>query len=139
MKQTLNKKDRLKSYSKIRELFDHGVKLKQHPVTLFYLLEEGKADDGSSIKMGVAVGARYFKKAVQRNLLKRRIKEAYRIQKINLKDILESSQLNMSLFFVYTDYAAADYSIISNAIKKLLDKCQELVSLQCDELKKKND
>lgn len=139
MKQTLNKKDRLKSYSKIRELFDHGVKLKQHPVTLFYLLEQGKAEDGSSLKMGVAVGARYFKKAVQRNLLKRRIKEAYRIQKMNLKEVVESSQLNMSLFFVYTDYAAADYVIISNAVKKLVDKCQEIASQKCDELNKKND
>ena len=130
MKQTLNKKDRLKSYSKIRELFDHGVKLKQHPVTLFYLIEEGKAVDGSSIKMGVAVGAKHFKKAVQRNLLKRRIKEAYRLQKAELQEAISLSPFNMCLFFVYADYAVADYSLISSSVKKLLDKCKEIVIQQ---------
>ena len=130
MKQTLNKKDRLKSYSKIRALFEHGVKLKHHPITLFYLIEEGKAVDGSSIKMGVAVGAKYFKKAVQRNLLKRRIKEAYRIQKAELQEAIVLSPFNMSLFFVYADNAVADYAIISSSVSKLLDKCKKLVIQQ---------
>jgi len=130
MKQTLNKKDRLKSYSKIRELFDHGMKLKQHPITLFYLLEEGKSHDGASIKMGVAVGTKHFKKAVQRNLLKRRIKEAYRIQKADLQEVIVASTFNVSLFFVYADYIPSDYTIISRSVKKLLDKCKDIVIQQ---------
>jgi ribonuclease P protein component len=132
MKQTLNKKDRLKSYSKIRELFDHGVKLKQHPLTLIYLLEEGKATDGVPMKMGVAVGAKYFKKAVQRNLLKRRIKEAYRIQNADLKESIVPTPFNMSLFFIYADHAVSDYALISSSVKKLLDKCKEIVIQQAN-------
>jgi len=132
MKQTLNKKDRLKSYSKIRELFDHGVKLRQHPLTLIYLLEEGKAADGVSMKMGVAVGAKHFKKAVQRNLLKRRIKEAYRIQNADLKESILPTSFNMSLFFIYADHAVSDYALISSSVKKLLDKCKEVVIQQAN-------
>ena len=132
MKQTLNKKDRLKSYSKIRELFDHGVKLRQHPLTLIYLLEEGKHTDGVSMKMGVAVGAKHFKKAVQRNLLKRRIKEAYRIQNADLKESILPTSFNMSLFFIYADHAVSDYAQISSSVKKLLDKCKEIVIQQAN-------
>lgn len=132
MKQTLNKKDRLKSYSKIRELFDHGVKLRQHPLTLIYLLEEGKPTDGVSMKMGVAVGAKHFKKAVQRNLLKRRIKEAYRIQNADLKESILPTSFNMSLFFIYADHAVSDYAQISSSVKKLLDKCKEIVIQQAN-------
>jgi ribonuclease P protein component len=132
MNQTLNKKDRLKSYSKIRELFDHGVKLRQHPLTLIYLLEEGKAADGASMKMGVAVGAKHFKKAVQRNLLKRRIKEAYRIQNADLKESILPTSFNMSLFFIYADHVVSDYALISSSVKKLLDKCKEIVIQQAN-------
>jgi ribonuclease P protein component len=132
MKQTLNKKDRLKSYSKIRELFDHGVKLRLHPLTLIYLFEEGKAADGVSMKMGVAVGAKHFKKAVQRNLLKRRIKEAYRIQNADLKESILPTSFNMSLFFIYADHAVSDYALISSSVKKLLDKCKEIVIQQAN-------
>jgi ribonuclease P protein component len=139
MKQTLNKKDRLKSYSKIRELFDHGVKLRQHPLTLFYLLEEGKATDGVSMKMGVAVGARHFKKAVQRNLLKRRIKEAYRLQRSGLQEFITTLPFNLSLFFVYADHSILEYEAISNSVKLLLEKCQASIMIKSNELNRKND
>ncbi len=139
MKQTLNKKDRLKSHSKIRELFDHGGKLKQHPITLFYLIDEGKDEDGTSMKMGVAVGTKHFKKAVQRNLLKRRIREAYRLQRAALRETIAASPYNISLFFVYADYTVLDYNTIGPSVKILLDKCQVKITQKTNELKAKND
>jgi ribonuclease P protein component len=139
MKQSLNKKDRLKSYSKIRELFDHGVKLRHHPINLFYLIEEDKFEDGVSMKMGVAVGTKHFKKAVQRNLLKRRIREAYRLQRMELQTYLSAQPFKLSLFFVYADHAVLDYVTISHAVKLLLDKCTTAISQKENEIRDKND
>ena len=76
--------------------------------------------------MGVAVGSRNFKKAVDRNLLKRRIREAYRLQKNELRAVLLESQTVLEVFFVYGDNQIADYATISNAMKKILEKLQDI-------------
>jgi ribonuclease P protein component len=127
-KHTLNKSDRLKSYTKIRALFNAGEKLKQFPLTVFYLFGEEKAEEKKegSLQMGVAVGSRNFKKAVDRNLLKRRIREAYRLQKNELRAVLLESQTVLEVFFVYGDNQIADYATISNAMKKILEKLQDI-------------
>ena len=66
MRHTLNKKDRLKSYTKIRMLFEGGERLKQFPLKVFYLFEEKASfnDEVSSLQMGVAVGTKNFKRKV---------------------------------------------------------------------------
>ena len=127
-KHTLNKSDRLKSYTKIRALFNGGEKLKQFPLTVFYLFGEEKSAEKKegSLQMGVAVGSRNFKKAVDRNLLKRRIREAYRLQKNELKAALLETGAVLEVFFVYGDNQIADYATISTATKKILEKLQDI-------------
>lgn len=127
-KHTLNKSDRLKSYTKIRALFNEGEKLKQFPLTVFYLFGEENAAEKKegSLQMGVAVGSRNFKRAVDRNLLKRRIREAYRLQKNELRASLLASGTVLEVFFVYGDNQIADYATISNVTKKILEKLQDI-------------
>jgi ribonuclease P protein component len=137
MKLSLNKKDRLKSYSKIRELFNNGMKFRHHPIGLFYQIEEGKFEDGVSMKMGVTVGSKHFKKAVQRNLLKRRIRESYRLQRTELWKYLSNSPLKLSLFFVYTEQTEVGYDKISSSMKILLDKCLEVAIQKVESTKEK--
>lgn len=76
--------------------------------------------------MGVAVGSRNFKRAVDRNLLKRRIREAYRLQKNELRASLLASGTVLEVFFVYGDNQIADYATISNVTKKILEKLQDI-------------
>jgi ribonuclease P protein component len=126
---TLNKFERLKGHTDIRTLFDKGEKIKVFPLTVFYLLDIRKdsAKIGVPLKMGVAVGTRNFKKAVDRNLLKRRVREAYRLQKEELKQRLLASPFDLNLFFVYADNQINEYATISSAIKKMLDKLRDLL------------
>jgi ribonuclease P protein component len=127
---TLNKLERLKGHTKIRSLFDAGDKFKIFPLPVIYLFEDRKelTQVSSPLKMGVAVGTRNFKKSVDRNLLKRRIREAYRIQNTALKEHVLASPFELSLFYIYGDNQIHDYANISTAIKKSLDKLQDLLT-----------
>jgi len=68
------------------------------------------------LQMGVSVGKRHFKRAVDRNLLKRRIREAYRKQKHDVKETLTALGISMDIFFVYSNARISDYAEIETAM-----------------------
>lgn len=121
---TLSKKERLKSYRKIRLLFETGERFRQHPFLVYYSLSisDVTVSDDQVLQMGVSVGTRNFKKAVTRNLLKRRTREAYRKNKTELKEALQTKGYSMSVFFVYTHSQITDYAEIELAIKAAIVK-----------------
>jgi ribonuclease P protein component len=63
----------------------------------------------------IAVPKRFFKRAVKRNLLKRRIREAYRVRKIAGADIL----------FQYNSPELADFATISAEVEAILARVSE--------------
>jgi ribonuclease P protein component len=79
MKKSYSKKDKLKSKKLIEQLFVEGKSVSVFPLRLVCL--ETSYEDGSSIKTGVSVSKRNFKKAVDRNRIKRLLREAYGLQK----------------------------------------------------------
>jgi len=109
-----------------------GPASEKHAVEDLNLSVERSGDDerllnvDGILQMGVSVGKRHFKRAVDRNLLKRRIREAYRKQKHELKEILTTSGISMDLFFVYSNARISDYAEIESAMQQglvlLLDK-----------------
>lgn len=61
-----------------------------------------------------------FKHANDRNKLKRRMREAYRLQKIQFYTQFEGKQLQVSLAFIYTGSTAEPYDTIYKSMHKLL-------------------
>jgi len=158
-RQTLSKTERLKSYKRIRILFAQGQKFKVFPLVVYFLLRDEKVEGGLErlrevnsveevegveeveaveevegvegvLQMGVSVGKRHFKRAVDRNLLKRRIREAYRKQKLELKETLMASGISMDVFFVYSNARISDYAEIELAMKQGLTVLLEKVKKQ---------
>ena len=84
------------------------------------------------LQMGVSVGKRHFKRAVDRNLLKRRIREAYRKQKHDVKETLTALGISMDIFFVYSNARISDYAEIELAMAQglaiLMDKLKTQTS-----------
>ncbi len=134
-RQTLSKAERLKSYKRIRILFAQGQKFKVFPLMVYFLLRDEKANSVEGVEevevvegvlqMGVSVGKRHFKRAVDRNLLKRRIREAYRKQKLELKETLSASGISMDIFFVYSNARISDYKEIELAMQQGLTILQD--------------
>ncbi|MEN8836063.1 MAG: ribonuclease P protein component, partial [Polaribacter sp.] len=76
---TLGKKERLKSKKLIEKLYKEGTSVKAFPLRMIFLQTEHTSDYPAQV--GVSVAKRNFKKAPDRNRLKRVMRESYRLQK----------------------------------------------------------
>jgi ribonuclease P protein component len=76
----------------------------------------------SLLQAGFGAGSRHFKKAVDRNRIKRLSREAYRLQKPPLLQKLEEKRLSMAIFFIYTGRELPDYGTVTDKIGVALQK-----------------
>ena len=131
---TLGKNERLKSRKQIELLFSKGKKFTLNPYRIFFLIIP-KTLTGNlqgNLNFGTTASARNFKKAVDRNRIKRLTREAWRVQKNELKEGLTKAGLQMNVFFIYTGKDLPDFLVIKGkvgqALKKLSDKINENLS-----------
>lgn len=119
---SFHKNERLCSKKVIDKLFAEGKSVFVYPVKIVYL--ETPLSVKSKVQAAFTVGKRNFKKAVQRNLIKRRMREAYRLNKHKLYDGIGEKQL--AVFFIYTGKTISEYKQIETAIIKGIKKLNEL-------------
>lgn len=115
---TFKKAERLKSKKLIDLLFSKGESFLQYPVKFVYLPTE--LPQKHCVQVGVTVSKKNFKKAVDRNRIKRLLREAYRLNKHQILDSIGEQQL--ALFLIYIGKEMPDYRLIENGIKKGLRK-----------------
>ena len=79
---TLPKQERLCSRTLIEQLFlGHSQHKKEWPVRVVYQVVKRKDEDDAQAEVLMSVSKRYFKRAVKRNLVKRQLRESYRLHK----------------------------------------------------------
>ncbi len=76
----------------------------------------------------VAVSKRKFKRAVHRNLLKRRIREAFRLNKVLLYEQLEARNAQLALLIVYNHNKILKYSDIEKSLVLIINDISGLLS-----------
>jgi ribonuclease P protein component len=122
---TLGKTERLKSRKAIGELFEKGNNFSISP---FRVLYQQTAIEGLQVAVGVS--SKNFKRAVDRNRIKRQIREAYRLEKIPLQQLLRSRKKGMRIFLTYTGKAMPEYAavlaIVGKCLNKLLKQLNEM-------------
>ena len=74
------------------------------------------------VQFGVGASGKNFKKAVDRNRIKRLIREAYRLQKQELQKLVKVNNQQLNLFFIYTAKELPDYKFIYNRMNIALQK-----------------
>jgi ribonuclease P protein component len=112
------KTDKLKSRKQIEQLFRDGKTISEPPLRLIWL----KENNTSLLQAGVSVSRRHYKRAVDRNLIKRRLREAYRLNKNELSLFLSEQQKPLSLFWIYTSKKILPFSEMEKACRSILQK-----------------
>jgi ribonuclease P protein component len=112
------KKDKLKSRKLIEKVFANGKSIYAGNVKAVYLLGAGE----STLQAGVSVSSRLFKKAVDRNRIKRQMREVYRLQKQSLLDHLEKTERKASIFLIYNGKQLPDYQELYQQCDAVLKK-----------------
>ena len=115
------KREKLAGKKNIEELFKNSSSFYLHPLILKYR-EEPNPDIHFSRAL-FSVPKKKFKKAVDRNLIKRRLREAYRLQKFEI--LPEENLPNYQLAFVYLDKTILPYAVIEQKLKVLLTRLQK--------------
>ena len=109
------KSEKLKSRKTIELLFEEGKSVSMFPIKVFYL----PLENVEKTQAGFTVPKRNFKSAVDRNRIKRQLREAYRLQKHLLKN---EGDLKFALFFLYLGKDKLPYLSIEKGMRKLLEK-----------------
>jgi ribonuclease P protein component len=122
---TLKKVERLKRRKVIEKLFSEGRAVTSFPIRVQYKMDDPLLT--VSLQAGFSVSSRNFKKAVDRNRIKRLMREAYRLQKAPLEQALQTKQQKLALFLIYTGKELPNYALVREKIEVVLKKLLQTV------------
>lgn len=123
-KHTLTKKERLNSLTLIEELFSGGSRsLPSFPLRIVYMPVEDETRP--TLSLLISVPKKRFKRAVKRNLVKRQIREAYRMNKNLLLRPLEETGKKAVIAFIWLDNGLRTSVQVEDTVKKLLQLTAE--------------
>jgi ribonuclease P protein component len=115
----LMKKEKLKSRKAIDALFNLKNRFSLAPIQVRYSFNNDLNLD-SPVKIGFGCSKKQFKKAVQRNRVKRLMRESYRLQKHHFTEVTEQQKKTATVFFIYTAPTLPDYKLVYETVGKCL-------------------
>ena len=121
---SFKKEERLCSKKIIDKLFFEGNSFLSYPLKIVF--QETSLRTKYPAQAVFSVGKRSFKLAVHRNLIKRKIREAYRLNKSQLYRELGDKQL--AIFFIFIGKDIPEYTQVETAMKKGIAKLLKEIS-----------
>lgn len=122
---TFTKRERLCSSKLIDRLFSEGNRqISVFPVRLVWLL----CDDFDGVQILISAPKRNFHHAVDRNRIKRQIREFYRTSSVQLKDSVAASRKGLALAFLFNDTHLWDTNKLAPRLQSALDRLVEMMT-----------
>lgn len=115
----LPKSERLRSLGAVRRLFSDGRSGFVYPFRYMTFTEESASP---CVEVLFSVPKRYHKRANKRNLLRRRTKEAYRLNKQTITDAASASSKAIDIAIIYSVKERLPYKTIDNAVRRILQE-----------------
>ena len=124
---SLPRAERLRSLTAIRRMFDQGQGGFVYPFRYVYLIERDDAACERGVEVMFSVPKKFHKRANRRNLLKRRTREAYRLNREELRTRLNEAGAHIQMAFIYSTKECHSYKTIDHAVQRILQQISERV------------
>lgn len=126
-KYDLPRSQKLKSRVTIQQLFEAGKSIASFPIRVVWtsMSMPPTAVVAARVQVAVSVPTRYFKRANQRNRIKRQLRECYRLHKYVLLDALPPAAPHIALMLIFTAKTEQPYKLLERKTVELLTKLSQ--------------
>ena len=130
--QAFGKTEKLNSEKIIAGLFQSGVFVSKYPLRA-NLLVTPLPVEGVPVQVVFTASKRKFKRAVDRNFVKRRLREVYRKHKLPFYQAIEQKGITLTIAVMYTGSELPDMKQLEKSYAVLLKKIYDVLELQSGE------
>lgn len=123
--ESFTKKEKLCGIKAVNELFTGGRTINQPPLRVVYRTMPS-SESVPSLRVLISVPKRNFKRAVDRNLIRRRIREAWRKNKQPLITFMSESDRRIELALLWTDTEIKPYGITEKCVIAVIERLTHL-------------
>ncbi len=114
-----NKHQKIKSRKLVENLFSKGKSLLAFPVKLVYSFEKA---ENATVLSGIGVSKKYFKKAHDRNYIKRLLRESFRHHQQSITEYSLIHKLRIHFFMLYVHKELPSYEVLQLQMPNILKK-----------------
>ena len=130
MEESFGKEYKLCSQKEIEAIFKNGRSLRSYPFSLHYLQTHPIKTDSPSFRIVISAPKKIFRKAHERNRIKRLLRETIRKNKLPLEEFLKEKGIQMALFVIYTSREEMPFTVLERKTNKLVNQLIEALKYE---------
>lgn len=127
MRATFKKSERLSGKKLLGEIHREGKAVKAFPFILLY--KPCSFESAVPAKLAISIPKRKVKKAVDRNRMRRQVREVYRVEKPTLYTVLTGGDVQLGMLIIFVGYeSSVDSNLVKEKISTLIARLSNEIS-----------